>query len=105
MNDKSHPRWEKVSAALREAGVAAPPRKESLAAPLGFSTRVVSRFQADERANATGLALWRRWTLAGAACALLILGGGFLVKAPQAPRKPIIPVPAVDSEISKLVHR
>lgn len=105
MNDESHSRWGKVSAALREAGVARPPAEGSLTAPYGFATRVVSRFQADERAHATGLALWRRWMLAGAACALLLLGGGFLVEAPQMPSKPIIPIPSVDHEISELANR
>ncbi len=96
MKDQSHPKWNQFSAALREAGVAHRPEGEDLSAPHGFATRVVSRFKADQRADATGLNLWRRWSLAGAACALLIVGGAFLVKSPEVPTKPIIPVPALD---------
>ncbi len=104
MNDESHPQWDKVSAALREAGVAHRPEGEDLSAPHGFATRVVARHQADERADATGLALWRRRTLLAASCAVLFFGGSFLIE-PKAPSKPLIPVPILDLESSQQINR
>ena len=102
---KNDTQWEKVSAALREAGAGQRPEGEDLSAPHGFATRVVSRFGTDERADATGLAMWRRWSLTGAACAVLIFGSSFLVKRSEAPAKPIIPVPVFDLELPELAKR
>ena len=96
MNDDEHRDWQNVSAALRKAGVSERPAEEDLSAPSGFATRVVARYRADQRADNAGLSLWRRWSLAGAACAVLLFGGGFLIKPPAPPAEPIIPVPALD---------
>jgi hypothetical protein len=104
-NDQPPPRWKKLSAALRRAGVAKRPAGEDLSAPHGFATRVVARVQADGRADAAGLALWRRWSLTGAACALLVFGGSFLVPTPEAPVQPIIPVPTLDDDLPELANR
>ena len=98
MNDERPPNWDKVSAALRDAGAAQRPTGEDLSAPLGFATKVVARHQANLRADATGLALWRRWALTGAACALIVYGGTFFIKPAELPAKPIIPVPTLDPE-------
>ena len=105
MNDDSHPKWDQLSASLRKSGLGSRPAGEDLSAPHGFASRVVSRYRADERADATGLALWRRWSLAGAACALLLFGGAFLVEPAEDPAEPIIPVPALESELPKLAKR
>lgn len=104
-HNETDPKWDKLRAALRQAGVSSRPDGEDLSAPHGFATRVVSRFQADERADAAGLTLWRRLSLTGAACALFLLGGGFLIEPKEAPAKPIIPVPALDLEVPSLAKR
>ena len=106
MNHKqSDSNWEKLSTALRGAGVSAHSEEEDRSAPHGFATRIVSRFQADERADAAGLSSWRRLSLTGAACAVLLLGGGFLIKPKEAPAKPIIPVPTLEIEVPTLANR
>ena len=105
MNKDDHPRWDKLRAALREVGTTEPAPGEDLSAPIGFATRVVSRFRADERAHVAGIALWRRWTLTGAACALLLFGGGFLLDRPNPPAESLIPVPVMDAELQELIQR
>ena len=97
MNDPSDRRWEKVSAALRAAGVAERPPGEDLSAPAGFATRVAARHRSDCRADGTGLLLWRRWSLVGAACATLLLGAGLLVKPTSPPARQFIPVPTLET--------
>jgi hypothetical protein len=94
--DEPTSRWDQLSATLREAGVARRPPGEDLSAPYGFATRVTARLHADARATATGLALWRRWSLTGAACALLLAGGSTLLKPDPAPTAQLIPVPLLD---------
>lgn len=96
-DEQIDPNWERVSKSLREAGVCDPEPSESLEAPLGFSSRVTALYQADLRAEAAGWTLWRRAALSGAACAILLFGGGLFVAPPEAPVKPIIPVPEMDN--------
>ena len=52
------------------------------------------RCQADSRADATGLRLWRQWSLAGA-CAAIIACGTLFVFRP-APETQILPVPVLE---------
>ncbi len=99
MNEGSQNQWDQIKAPLREAGVAHRPEGEDLSAPHGFATRVLALHQANQRADATGLSVWRRRTLLGAACAVLLFGGCFLIE-PKAPGKPLIPVPILDLELS-----
>ena len=93
---ESDPRWNKVSAALRDAGAADRPADEDLSAPHGFATRVVARVQSDQRAEHTGLATWRRWSLAGAACAILLCGGSLLLKPESQPAEHLLPLPTFE---------
>lgn len=96
-DDSIDPKWKRVSKALRETGAGEPDPSEDREAPHGFSTRVTALYQADLRAEAAGWTLWRRAALTGATCAFLLFGGGFLVSPPEAPVKPIIPVPEMDN--------
>lgn len=90
-----HSKWSRLSAALREQG-AHEPVDPNLQPPPGFSTRIVARARIDSRAEATGLLLWRRWSLAGACAAVLTCGTLFVVQ-PNSPASPqIIPVPTFD---------
>ncbi len=96
MKDEAHPRWEKIRDSLRREGVADRPEGEDMSAPHGFAARVVARQFANQRADAEGVSLWRRWSLAGAAGALMLFGAGFLVKPQAPPREPFMPVPELD---------
>ena len=95
-DDPIPPNWQKVCTSLRDAGVAQRPDEEDLSAPHGFATRVVARTQADRRADSAGLLRWRRWSLAGAACALLLFGGSFLVIPNQPPAEHLLPLPTFE---------
>ena len=105
MNEDRPPNWNKVSTALREVGVGSRPADEDLSAPLGFSSKIVSRYQADRRADGVSLLLWRRWALTGAACAVLLYGGTFFLNPAEPTAKPIIPVPTLDLESPNLTER
>lgn len=94
--DPLPPRWSKVSAALRAAGLGRRPAGEDLSAPHGFATRLVARALAEQRAESAGLVLWRRWSLVGATSALLLFGGSFLLKPDPRPSTQLIPIPALD---------
>jgi hypothetical protein len=102
MSNDHHPdpRWEKIRTALRAEGAAGRPADEDLSAPLGFATRIVSRFHADQRLESAGLALWRRWSLVGAAGAVLLCGGSFLVKPDAPPDSQLIPLPTFEEPVS-----
>ena len=96
MNEEPKTQWEKVATALRESGAASQAPNEDLRAPHGFSTRVVARVQADARADASGLSSWRKLSLAGAACALGLLGVTALAKPAHEPAPQFMPVPALE---------
>ena len=95
-NDDLPPQWKRVSSSLRNAGAGERPPNEDLSAPHGFAGRVVSRFTADQRADSAGLGLWRRWSLAGAACAVALFGGSFFLKPAPEPAQHLVPVPALE---------
>jgi len=97
MNPRSDQQWDQVAATLRKAGAAERPAGEDLSAPHGFATRVVARARSNERADATGLALWRRWAIGGACTALAIFGAAVLVPSPEPQPTQFIPVPVFES--------
>jgi hypothetical protein len=88
-------KWSRLSSALREQG-AVNPEAPSAEAPLGFATRVVAKARIEARADATGLQLWRRWSLAGACAAVLACGTLFLIQPSAPPSEQFIPVPTLD---------
>ena len=97
MNPRSDQRWNHVAAALRASGAAVRPDDEELAAPHGFATRVVARARTDGRADAAGLALWRRWAVGGACAALAVLAAATLAPHPDPQPGQFVPVPVFDS--------
>ena len=86
-------KWSRLSAALREEGVGST-NDEHSSPPPGFATRIVARSRSESRANATGLRLWRQWSLLGAGTAVLLCGTLFLVR-PQVSEQ-IVPVPLME---------
>ena len=88
-------KWSRLSAALRAQG-SHEPVDPNLRPPPGFSTRIVARARIDSRADATGLLLWRRWSLAGACTALLACATLFVTRPNSQPSPQIIPVPTLD---------
>jgi len=95
-------KWSRLSAVLREQGVHEQ-LDPNLPPPPGFSTRIVARALIDSRADATGLLLWRRWSLAGACAAVLACGTLFVVQPNSSPSPQIIPVPTLD-DLPTLPH-
>ncbi len=87
-------KWSRVSAALRMEGVGSTDNEAPTSAPPGFATRIVARSQTDARANATGLRLWRQWSLLGAGTAILLCGTLVLVR-PRVSEQ-IVPVPLLE---------
>lgn len=93
--------WQKLAAAARAAAAQAAPAADETP-PVGFATRVVAHWRAQQRERA--LNLWSRWSLAtalgsAAACAVLAL-------APHFTRDPaeclILPPPPSDSLLPAL---
>ena len=87
-------KWSRLSATLRTEGVGSPDDDAPTAAPPGFATRIVARSRSESRANATGLRLWRQWSLLGAGTAILLCGTLVLVR-PQVSEQ-IVPVPLLE---------
>lgn len=85
--------WSRLSDALRREGLGRGPDPAE-SPPPGFATRIVARARVEARADRTGLQLWRRWSLIGAATALLTCGTLFLAR--PAPGPQIIPVPTLE---------
>lgn len=86
-------KWSRLSAALREESVGRPDGQPD-SPPPGFATRIVAHSRTESRANATGLRLWRQWSLLGAGTAVLLCGTLFLVR-PQVSEQ-IVPVPLME---------
>ena len=93
------PKWSRLSEALRKEGLGKPV-DPSLRPPPGFATRIVARARVEARADATGLRLWRRWSLVGAGTALLACGALFLAKPTPPPQIIPVPTPAGDPSIA-----
>ena len=85
-------KWSQLSSSLRDSGVVE--KHADLTPPPGFATRVVARARVDSRADATGLRLWRQWSLAGACAAALACGTLFILRPP--PEIQIVPVPVLE---------
>lgn len=99
MTDPHHPKqshWERVRRALRDAGVNHEPGEEHSAPPLGFATRMVSRMLADGSGQVSALATWRRCSVTGAACALILVGGSTILSPGNKRTPQLIPVPALE---------
>jgi hypothetical protein len=93
--------WQKLAAAARAAGEQASPGADETP-PLGFATRVVAQWRAQQRERA--LNLWSRWSLAtalgsAAACAVLSLAPPH---TPDPAEALILPPPPSDSLLPAL---